>query len=145
MSPKTRTQDTDKLIARWERKLERFHLGEPALLCQNELFTRLCPRKLDKCKWYEPFVSDLELSEEIGLLRGALQRLSYRERSIVSLYCGIEDKYSYSFTEIGHIFKVAQTRIHQIYEKAVRKMADYIVNDVVNKNSTNSQSPKSEN
>ena len=142
MSPKTKTQDTDKLVARWERKLERLHLGEPALLCQNELFTRLCPRKLDKCKWYESCTSDAELSEEISLLRGVLQRLSYRERSIVSLYCGIGNEYCYSFTDIGHLFKISQTRINQIYVKAIQKMSDFIVNDVVNRNFINAQPPE---
>ena len=141
MSPRVRTQNTDELIARWERKLERLHLGVPPLLCQSELFTRLYPRKVDKCKWYE-LPDDAELSEHFEQLHRVLKRLSYRERRIISLYYGIEDGYSYTFQDIGRIFKISKARIAQIRTKAVQKMSDYIVDDVVNRVRHNHQPPE---
>lgn len=60
-----------------------------------------------------------ELGDRIGAV---LKTLSYREREIIKLRYGLDDGYSYTLEEVGHIFKVTKDRIRQIEAKAVRKL-----------------------
>jgi DNA-directed RNA polymerase specialized sigma24 family protein len=104
MSKSDRANNEEKLIARWERKLERLGLGVLEPLCPSEQFTRLRPRALDKCKWYE-MPDDAEPSAYRECIQKALKKLPYRERNIVMLHDGIGgDMHCYTFEEIGHIF-----------------------------------------
>jgi len=51
-----------------------------------------------------------------------LQTLSYREREILKLRCGLSDGYSYTLEEVGIIFQVTRERIRQLETKALRKL-----------------------
>ena len=51
-----------------------------------------------------------------------LKTLSYREREIIKLRCGIGDGYTYTFEEVGRIFKVTRERVRQVEAKALRKL-----------------------
>lgn len=141
---KSEAQDMEKLIKRWERKLERLGLGVLPPLGQSDGFTRLHCGKLDKCRWYEPFENADLMEHEAECFQKALRRLSCRERTIVRLHCGIEEKHCYSFRDLGKIFKITSGRIRQIYEKAIKRLTDYITNEAVNrsrrKSVTNHQS-----
>ena len=131
MSKATRPNNDEKLIARWEKKLESLGLGVLEPLCSSGQFTRLRPRKFDKYQWYDT-IDDTDLSAYRECLRRALKRLPLRERNIVILHDGIgDDIHCYTFAEIGHIFKITRMRVQQVYEKAIRKLTDYIANDVV--------------
>ena len=131
MTKVSRTNSEEKLIARWEKKLERLGLGILEPLDSSE-HIRLHPRKVDKCKWYE-IPDDAEVSAYRECIQRALKKLSYRERHIVLLHDGIgDDIYCYTLAEIGCIFKITQARVRQIYEKAIRKLSDHITCDVVN-------------
>ena len=131
MSKRSKINSEEKLFARWEKKLERLGLGVLEPLCPSEQFSRLCPRRLDKCRWYEEQDND-ELSAYRECLRRAIKKLSYRERHIVILHDGIgDDKHCYTFGEIGYIFKITKARVQQVYAKAIRKLTDYIANDVI--------------
>jgi hypothetical protein len=138
---KSEAQDTEKLVSQWERKLKRFGLGVLPPLGRSEGFTRLHGDKLDKCKWHESFENIDQMEYEMECFQRALKKLSYRERTIVMLHCGIEDKYCYTFNDIGKIFKITNSRASQIYEKAKRKLFDLVASEVVNqtrrKNTTN--------
>jgi hypothetical protein len=127
------TPDMEKLIIRWERKLERLGLGVLPPLCRSEGFTRLHCGKLDKCKWYEPFENTDQMEYETKCLHRAIRKLSYRERIIVMLHCGIEEQHCYTFSDIAKIFKVTKTRVSQIYEKATKKLIDHVTNEVINR------------
>jgi len=59
------------------------------------------------------------LRDKIDLL---LKSLTYREREIIRLRYGLVDGYSYTFEEVGRIFKVTRERVRQIEAKAVSKM-----------------------
>jgi len=128
---KSRAKKEEQLFARWEKKLERLGLGVLEPLCMSELFSRLCPRELDKCKWYE-MQDDAELSAYRECLHRAVKKLPYRERNIVILHTGIgNDIHCYTFGEIGYIFKITKSRVQQLYARAIRKLSDYVANDVV--------------
>jgi len=130
MSKVNQPNNEEKLIARWEQKLKRLGLGVLEPLCSSEEFAPLCHRKLDKSAWYET-IDDTDLSAYRECLRRALKKLPYRERHIVILHNGMgDDIHCYTFREIGYIFKITQTRVKQLYEKAIRKLTDYIGNDV---------------
>jgi len=132
MKKNDRAHNEEKLIARWERKLERLGLGVLEPLCPSEQFTRLRPRTVDKYKWYE-MQDDTESSVYREYIQSALKKLPYRERQIVMLHDGIgDDMQHYTFKELGHIFQITQVRIQQLYEKAVRKLFDHIVHDAAN-------------
>jgi len=51
-----------------------------------------------------------------------LLTLTYREREIIKLRCGLTDGYVYNLEEVGQIFKVTRERVRQIEAKAVRKL-----------------------
>lgn len=55
-------------------------------------------------------------------IQAVMKTLSYREREILKLRYGLDDGYSYTLEEVGHIFKVTRDRIRQIEAKAVRKL-----------------------
>jgi len=131
MSKANRRNSEEKLIARWEQKLERLGLGVLEPLCSSEEFARLHPRKLDKCQWYDT-IDDTDLSAYRKCLHRALKKLPYREQNIVILHIGIgDDIHCYTFAEIGYIFKITRVRVQQLYEKATQKLSDYITHDVV--------------
>ena len=51
-----------------------------------------------------------------------LNTLTFREREIIKLRYGIGDGYTYTFEEVGRIFRVTRERVRQIEAKAVRKL-----------------------
>lgn len=51
-----------------------------------------------------------------------LDSLTERERRVLSLRFGLQDGYSRTLEEVGHLFKVTRERIRQIEAKALRKM-----------------------
>ena len=133
MSKANRRNSEEKLIARWEKKLERLGLGVVEPLCPSKQFTRLRPRKLDNSQWYDTF-DEADLSAWRECLHKALKRLPYRERHIVILRNGMgDDIHCYTFAEIGYIFNITKARVQQLYVKATRKLSDYITSDVVAK------------
>ena len=73
-----------------------------------------------------------ELSAYRAYLHRAVKKLPYRERNIVILHTGIgNDIHCYTFEEIGYIFQITRARVQQLYEKAIRKLSDYVAGDVV--------------
>jgi len=63
--------------------------------------------------------SNLVLREQ---LERVLETLSEREREVLKLRFGLEDGYSRTLEEVGHIFEVTRERIRQIEAKALRKL-----------------------
>lgn len=55
-------------------------------------------------------------------IQTVMQTLSYREREILKLRYGLNDGFSHTLDEVGHIFKVTREKIRQIEAKAVRKL-----------------------
>jgi len=51
-----------------------------------------------------------------------LASLSEREREVLKLRFGLEDGYSRTLEEVGHIFEVTRERIRQIEAKALKKL-----------------------
>jgi len=51
-----------------------------------------------------------------------LATLSEREREVLKLRFGLEDGYSRTLEEVGHIFEVTRERIRQIEAKALKKL-----------------------
>ena len=69
---------------------------------------------------YEDKVVDVDLPVNIDK---ALKKLSHREREIIKLRYGVGgDGYSYSLEEVAHVFKITRARVGQIEAKAIRKM-----------------------
>jgi RNA polymerase primary sigma factor len=63
--------------------------------------------------------SNLVLREQLDKV---LQTLSEREREVLKLRFGLEDGYSRTLEEVGHIFEVTRERIRQIEAKALKKL-----------------------
>lgn len=63
--------------------------------------------------------SNLVLREQ---LEKVLDTLSEREREVLKLRFGLEDGYSRTLEEVGHIFEVTRERIRQIEAKALKKL-----------------------
>ena len=63
--------------------------------------------------------SNLVLREQ---LERVLATLSEREREVLKLRFGLEDGYSRTLEEVGHIFEVTRERIRQIEAKALKKL-----------------------
>ncbi len=63
--------------------------------------------------------SNLVLREQ---LEKVLDNLSEREREVLKLRFGLEDGYSRTLEEVGHIFEVTRERIRQIEAKALKKL-----------------------
>ncbi|MBP8951418.1 MAG: RNA polymerase sigma factor RpoD [Armatimonadetes bacterium] len=63
--------------------------------------------------------SNLVLREQ---LEKVLEQLSEREREVLKLRFGLEDGYSRTLEEVGHIFEVTRERIRQIEAKALKKL-----------------------
>jgi RNA polymerase sigma factor RpoD-like protein len=63
--------------------------------------------------------SNLVLREQ---LEKVLETLSEREREVLKLRFGLEDGYSRTLEEVGHIFEVTRERIRQIEAKALKKL-----------------------
>ena len=57
-----------------------------------------------------------------GRIEAVLKTLTYREREIIKLRCGIGDGYTYPLEEVGRIFKVTRERVRQVEAKAIRKL-----------------------
>lgn len=77
------------------------------------------------------FVPDEEISTPVdvasnSVLREQLERvldtLTEREREVLKLRFGLEDGYSRTLEEVGHIFEVTRERIRQIEAKALKKL-----------------------
>jgi RNA polymerase primary sigma factor len=51
-----------------------------------------------------------------------LKTLTYREREIIKLRYGLADGYTYTFEEVGRIFKVSRDQVRQIEAKAMRRL-----------------------
>ena len=77
------------------------------------------------------FIEDGDHSNPIrnasnGLLRDKidtlLKSLTFREREIIRLRYGLVYGYSYTWEEVGRIFKVTRERVRQIEAKAVSKL-----------------------
>ncbi len=77
------------------------------------------------------FVPDDELKSPVDaasnlVLREQLERvlstLSKRERDVLKLRFGLDDGYSRTLEEVGHIFEVTRERIRQIEAKALKKL-----------------------
>jgi hypothetical protein len=60
--------------------------------------------------------------DPIDHLSGRGNTLTYRERKIIKLRFGLGDGYTYTFDEIGRIFKITPNRAKQIENKAIRKL-----------------------
>ena len=63
--------------------------------------------------------SNLVLREQLERVLGTL---SEREREVLKLRFGLEDGYSRTLEEVGHIFEVTRERIRQIEAKALKKL-----------------------
>ena len=63
--------------------------------------------------------SNLVLREQ---LERVLDTLSPREREVLKLRFGLDDGYSRTLEEVGHIFEVTRERIRQIEAKALKKL-----------------------
>jgi len=77
------------------------------------------------------FVPDDEIGTPVdvasnSVLREQLERvldmLTEREREVLKLRFGLEDGYSRTLEEVGHIFEVTRERIRQIEAKALKKL-----------------------
>jgi RNA polymerase sigma factor RpoD-like protein len=77
------------------------------------------------------FVPDDEMGTPVdvasnSVLREQLERvldtLTEREREVLKLRFGLEDGYSRTLEEVGHIFEVTRERIRQIEAKALKKL-----------------------
>ena len=70
--------------------------------------------------------SDVLLAASNMVLREQLEKvlatLSEREREVLKLRFGLEDGYSRTLEEVGHIFEVTRERIRQIEAKALKKL-----------------------
>ena len=55
-------------------------------------------------------------------LEKVLETLTEREREVLKLRFGLEDGYSRTLEEVGHIFEVTRERIRQIEAKALKKL-----------------------
>ncbi len=55
-------------------------------------------------------------------LENLFKTLSYREREVIKLLYGLGDGYSYTYEEIGRIFKVSTSTIRRVEKKAIRKL-----------------------
>lgn len=63
--------------------------------------------------------SNMVLREQLEKVLGSL---SEREREVLKLRFGLEDGYSRTLEEVGHIFEVTRERIRQIEAKALKKL-----------------------
>lgn len=55
----------------------------------------------------------------------ALSNLKPREREILKMRCGLDDKEPMTFEDIGAIVQLSQARTRQIYEKSLRKLRSH--------------------
>jgi len=60
----------------------------------------------------------------LEMIKKLLVSLSYREREIIKLLYGIGDSYTYTYEEIGRIFKVSTSTIRRLEKKAIRKIQE---------------------
>lgn len=69
-------------------------------------------------------IDTIEHAERRELVGSALRALSYRERKVLAMLHGIEDGFTYSLEEIGHVFKCTRERIRQIEAHANRHIRE---------------------
>jgi len=55
-------------------------------------------------------------------LENLLNTLSYREREVIKLLYGMADGYTFTYEEVGRIFKVSTSTIRRVENKAIRKL-----------------------
>ncbi|MBO0789938.1 MAG: sigma-70 family RNA polymerase sigma factor [Ktedonobacteraceae bacterium] len=55
-------------------------------------------------------------------LRRAVERLSVRERQVITLRCGLLDEQDHTLEEVSHLLQVTPERVHQLEERAWRKL-----------------------
>ena len=67
---------------------------------------------------------------DADLVARLLKTMTYREREIIKLRCGMGDGYIYTLEETGRIFKVTRERIRQIESKALEKFARFLPTNI---------------
>ena len=55
-------------------------------------------------------------------LENLFKTLSYREREVIKLLYGLSDSYTYTYEDVGRIFKVSTSTIRRVEKKAIRKL-----------------------
>lgn len=83
-------------------------------------------RDMISCKAKGP-EEHLETKEKTRLLKEALDRLSKRERLVLSLYYHEE----LTMKEIGEVMKLSESRVSQIHSRSVMKLRDYLKKDIL--------------
>jgi RNA polymerase primary sigma factor len=66
--------------------------------------------------------ADLDLADILRAMVGALDKLSAREREIISMRYGLGDGFTYSLLEVGKKFGITHERVRQIEAHALRKL-----------------------
>lgn len=61
-------------------------------------------------------------TEMLETLENLLKTLSYREREVIKLLYGLGDGYTYTYEEVGRIFKVSTSIIQRVEKEAIRKL-----------------------
>jgi RNA polymerase primary sigma factor len=88
------------------------------LFLRNALGGTLPPRSLAAV--FQPGKARL-LPELRSHIRCALNRLSFRERSVLEMRFGLGDGYVYTLAQAGFVFRLTRERVRQIQAKALRK------------------------
>jgi len=55
-------------------------------------------------------------------LRRAIERLSVRERQVMTLRFGLLDEQDHTIEEVGHLLHITAERVRQVEERAWRKL-----------------------
>jgi len=74
----------------------------------------------------DPLTLHIENTEDLTMLKDALQCLTEREREIISLYYQLNGTPPILCEEIGKMYNISQSYVSRIIIKARQKMKDYI-------------------
>ena len=66
--------------------------------------------------------ADAEHNDTMAKVFRVLDTLTFREREVVKMRCGLSDGYTHTLEEVGRKFKVTRERIRSIEAKALQKL-----------------------
>ena len=104
-------------------------MAEPATFPERRFLHAVFPDEFSEQRLaalLEPHAEEA-LQELRRHIDAALRTLSYRERGILEMRCGLGDGQAYTLAESGYVFKLTRERIRQLQARSLKKLRKHAV------------------